>query len=261
MTRFGTILPAAAGVALCATLVVAPAVGQEPLEVQEPQKSTAKTVTPLFPVPRGWKAETVEPLPESLAEMNLEGYIGVRYPPGFGEGGNARHLSHAMVLRIAHHPAPDTDFMEAVLPVIYTWFLRHVAESGRIGGHSGEGESATGEIPPVRLVKTTRSDGLVGYLGHALRRWNFVLEGVDPVEGGDPLELHINVDTWFCEKQGEGILFFRGGAGRSDKKREDLLWQAMKTFHCHGPSPRPPEREMEFDPDRGPKGKTKLRFG
>jgi hypothetical protein len=148
--------------------------------------STPPAADPPFewPLPDGWKGETI-PFPLDFAPgLAYRGVEELRFPPGFFEEGSTHFWSYAFVW-VIEPPLPDATALERDLPAYFEGLARAVSE----GKH---------DLSGVSFAAAIDGDETSGFTGTAA--------AFDAFTTGRALTLHLRATAAPCPASGQRAL-------------------------------------------------------
>lgn len=184
--------------------------------------AAARAEAPAFrwPVPAGWRQETI-PFPLGFApELKYRGVEEIRFSPGFFDSGAEDYWTYALAWWLEGDPRLDRPTLEADLSRYFAGLCKAV------GGQKYHFDPARFraklERAPKREVR-----------GHPAQVLQGTVDTYDPFATGKPLTLNLEILTWDCPPSGRRVALIAASA----KPRNAEVWKALTerqaAFSCH----------------------------
>ena len=158
-----------------------------------------------WPVPEGWKHETI-PFPLGFApDLGLAGVEELRFMPGFLDPGSAGWWSYEFVWWLSEAPPLEAARLEPLL----TAYFRGLAESVGGGRYAFDATRFRARLAPAH-------DAVGALLAGEIASY-------DPFRTGAPIDLRVEVRRRELPESGRVALFFRV----SPRPAGDPVWNAL----------------------------------
>jgi hypothetical protein len=210
MTR-STRKPGLPNLLICLTVTAAACHGEARREVSSP----APAATFSWPVPDGWKHETI-PFPLDFApSLAFRGSEELRFPPGMWKPDAPDYWSYAFVWWLEGRPALDARTLEDALARYFAGL------SDAVGGKKYRFDPAHFR---ASLAPAQAHDGRAVLRGE--------VNSYDAFVTGAPITLHAEIQIWDCAHAGRRVLL----AALSPQPFGGAAWQELaarqQSFHC-----------------------------
>jgi hypothetical protein len=154
-----------------------------------PARMQPAAVPETWPVPAGWREETI-PFPLGFAPtLAYRGVEELRFPPGFFEPGSAEYWSYAFIWRLDDDPAIDAATLGAELTTYFRGLIDAVDEKKQIVARDSVVAAAAASAEPAGFALTAHvfdafgTGQAIDLAGHAARvpcpsggsLWTFIL--------------------------------------------------------------------------------------
>lgn len=175
-----------------------------------------------WPLPEGWKQETI-PFPLGFApDLPYQGVEELRFSPGMFKPDQADYWSYAFVWWLEGRPALGATELSSALQRYFAGLSTSVAQDKDLPIDAAKIEAS------VHAVARPRRK-----LGHAVSAFAGTVESYDAFVTGKPITLHVDVWVWDCDRSGKRAVMVLA----SPKPASAPTWRALRdrrdAFVCH----------------------------
>jgi len=187
-----------------------------------PSSPSSPTPGFVWPVPEGWKQETI-PFPLGFApDLPYEGIEELRFAPAFFDPSAPTYFSYAFVWWLKGRPEFDRASLERDLVRYFAGLCNAVGKNK----FSFDNSRFKAKLEPSAEPANVAFSPAQSFRG--------TLDAYDPFKNGNGRELSLNVDLAIgdCAASGHRVVL----VAASPKPRADPIWQALAerkaSFHC-----------------------------
>ncbi|HJQ98428.1 MAG TPA: hypothetical protein VJ826_08940 [Candidatus Polarisedimenticolaceae bacterium] len=175
-----------------------------------------------WPIPEGWKHETI-PFPLEFApDLTYQGVEELRFAPGMFRPDEAGYWSYAFVWWLDGRPTLGVGELNASLELYFRGLCTSVAKDK---GQTVDPESFSASM---RLVNSAPRK-----LGHTVTSFTGTVDSYDPFATGKPIVLNVEVWVWDCDLSGKRAVMVLA----SPKPQNAAIWTSLRKrrdeFICH----------------------------
>lgn len=176
-----------------------------------------------WPLPEGWKKETI-PFPLEFApDLPYQGVEELRFSPGMFKPDQEGYWSYAFVWWLDGRPALDAAELSSSLKRYFTGLCTAVAKD--------KGDA----IDPVKFSASVHAVAPTRKQDHAVAAFAGTVDAYDAFVTGKPIVLKVEVWVWDCDRSGKRAALVLA----SPKPASDPIWSALRqrrdAFACHQP--------------------------
>ena len=177
-----------------------------------------------WPVPEGWKHETI-PFPLEFApELPYHGVEELRFAPGMFKPDQDGYFSYAFVWWLDGRPAVDAAELSSSLKSYFTGLCTAVAKEK---GQTLDGAKFSASLHAV--------EGPPRKLEHPVTAFAGTVDSFDPFATGKPIVLNVEAWVWDCDRSGKRAVLVLA----SPKPESAPIWISLHErrdeFACHAP--------------------------
>ena len=175
-----------------------------------------------WPVPDGWRKETIF-FPLGFAkELPFSGVEEIRFAPGMFKPGEEGFWSYAFVWWLDGRPSLGAGELEGALKRYFAGLITDVAKEK---GYP---------IDPSRFAASVHAvPQPPAKLGHAVSAFAGTVDSYDAFATGEPIVLNVEVWVWDCGNAGKRVAMVLA----SPKPESERIWGALRErrdeFACH----------------------------
>jgi hypothetical protein len=180
------------------------------------------TASFVWPVPEGWKHETI-PFPLEFApELPYQGVEELRFAPGMFKPDQPDFWSYAFVWWLDGRPALGAAELSASLERYFAGLCVSVAKE--------KGQT----VDPSRISASLRVvNSSPRKLGHKVASFTGIVESYDPFATGKPIVLNVEAWVWDCDRSGKRAVMVLA----SPQPQSAAVWTSLRKrrdeFACH----------------------------
>jgi hypothetical protein len=184
----------------------------------------AETTSFRWPVPEGWRAETI-PFPLDFAKaLPLKGVEELRFAPGMFKPDEPGYWSYAFVWWLDGRPAMEAKDVESALTQYFAGLITAV------------GQEKGFAIDPAHFrVSIHAVDTPAAKLGHAVHAFTGTVDSYDGFATGKPIVLTVDVRVWDCVPSGKRAVMVLASPARRSASIWTSLHAREEEFKCHEP--------------------------
>ena len=177
-----------------------------------------------WPVPEGWKHETI-PFPLEFApDLPYQGVEELRFSPGMFKPDQDGYWSYAFVWWLDGRPAIDAAELSSSLKRYFDGLCTEVAKEK---GQALDAAKFSASLHAVADVPRK--------LEHAVTALAGTVDSYDPFATGKPIVLHVEAWVWDCDRAGKRVVLVLA----SPKPENAPIWSSLHErrdeFACHAP--------------------------
>lgn len=174
-----------------------------------------------WPLPEGWKKETI-PFPlEFTPDLPYQGVEELRFSPGMFKPDQEGYWSYAFVWWLDGRPTLDAAELSSSLKRYFTGLCTAVAKDK---GHA---------IDPARFSASVQAVSATRKLDHAVAEFAGTVDAYDAFVTGKPILLHVEAWVWDCDRSGKRAALVLA----SPKPAGTPIWTSLRqrrdSFACH----------------------------
>jgi hypothetical protein len=194
----------------------------EPEAAADREESAAPAAKLDWPVPEGWRAETI-PFPLGFArDLPLEGVEELRFAPGMFKPGAPGYWSYAFVWWLNGDPALGEAELERFLLAYFQGLITEVAKGKAF------------KVDPGRFrVSLRSSSGAPAKEGHNVQSFAGTADLYDAFATGKPITLNLDIWVWDCPVSGRRAALVLASPRATSEPIWHELTQRRDEFLCH----------------------------
>jgi hypothetical protein len=175
-----------------------------------------------WPLPEGWKEETI-PFPLEFApELPYKGVEELRFSPGMFKPDQPGYWSYAFVWWLDGRPTLDATELSSSLQRYFTGLITSVAKDK---GFTIDPAKITASVHAVPAPKPK--------LGHAVKAFAGAVNAYDAFATGKPIALNVEIWVWDCEKSGKRAAIVLASPQPTSAQIWTSLYKRRHEFGCH----------------------------
>lgn len=176
-----------------------------------------------WPLPQGWKEETI-PFPLEFApELPYQGVEELRFSPGMFKADQEDYWSYAFVWWLDGRPVLDAAELSSSLKRYFTGLCTAVAKDK---GHP---------VDAARFAASVHALAGARKQDHAVAAFAGTVDAYDAFVTGKPIVLNVEVWVWDCDRSGKRAALVLASPKPASAPIWSSLCQRRDAFACHQP--------------------------